>query len=313
MSGRLVRCLCGIAALMALAGMSTGCAMGPDRSVIGPIAPIPDPVGTGACQHVAWSPDSRLLAVYGIYGFDGDRPTVRRTVIVSADDGSVRSTIENAMWPSFSPDGRRIVFAVLEGKDRELYSSSLDGSDRVRLTANPADDLTPAWSPRRHGGELIAFCSNRDGKRRVYVMGSDGSNVHQVTHDDAADYNPEWSFDGSRLTFYREKGDGLDQVYTVRPDGTDLMCVTGGVQHNTYPAFTRDQRMLFQRSEKGAEVGELVVFDPATGGSIVLSTRCHFARQSPDGRRIAYIAKGHRKNAVFIANSDGSDLRKLVE
>ncbi|MFN0010255.1 MAG: hypothetical protein ACKVS8_01280 [Phycisphaerales bacterium] len=293
--------------------MPAGCAMGPDRAVIGPIAPIPDPAGAGAWQHVAWSPDSRLLAVYGFYGFEGDRPTVRRTMIVSADTGALHATVENAMWPSFSPDGTRIVFAVLEGNDRELYSSSLDGADRLRLTTSPADELTPAWSPRRSAGELITFCSNRDGKRRVYVMASDGSNVRRVTHGDDAEYNPEWSFDGSQVTFYREKGDGLDQVYTVRPDGTDLTCVTGGVQHNIYPAFTRDGRLLFHRSEKGADAGELVVFDPASGGAIVLSTRCHFARQSPDGRRIAYIAKGHRKNAVFVANSDGSNLRKLIE
>ncbi len=280
------------------------------HDLIGPIGTIPSPAGSGACQHVAWSPDSRWLACYGFYGFEGDRPTVRRTLIVDADDGRIVQALEGVMWASFSPDGQRIVFASMQGNDRELYTSALDGSDRRRLTESPSDELLPTWSPV---GDRIAFCSNRHGKRRIYTMRSDGQDVRQLTNADAADYNPEWSFDGTRLTFYRELGDGQDQIYTVRLDGTQLTCITRGENHNIYPAFCRDGRLLFKRSQKGAEEGELVVFDPDTGEAIALTTQAHLARQSPDGRRIAFVASGFRKNAVYVANSDGTGLRKLVE
>lgn len=282
----------------------------PERDPLGPIAAIPDPAGSGASQHVAWSPDSRLLACYGFYGFDGDRPTVRRTLIVDAADGRVVQSLEDVMWASFSPDGRRLVFTYSLDGNRELFTSAIDGSDRQRLTEDPADDLLPVWSP---AGDRIAFCSTRNGKRHIYTMAPDGSDVRQLTNPNAADYNPEWNADGTRITFYREVGDGLDQVYTMRSDGTDLVCVTRGEQHNIYPAFCRDGRLLFRRSDKGVEGGELVAFEPATGASIVLTTRAHIARQSPDGRRIAFVASGFRKNAIYVANSDGSDLRKLVE
>jgi Tol biopolymer transport system component len=281
-----------------------------ERDTFGPIGALPDPAGSGACQHVAWSPDSRLLACYGFYGFDGDRPTVRRTLIVAADDGRVLHTLEDVMWASFSPDGRRIVFTQTLDGQRELFTSALDGSDRRRLTENAADDLLGVWSP---AGDRMAFCSTRNGERNIYTMAPDGSDVRQITNVDAADYNPEWSFDGTRLTFYREIGDGLDQIYTVRPDGTDLVHVSQSELHSIYPAFTRDGRLLFKRSPKGVDEGELVVFDPSTGESIVLTTRAHIARQSPHGRQIAYVASGHRRNAIFVSNSDGSGLRKLVE
>jgi TolB protein len=259
---------------------------------------------------VAWSPDSRLLACYGFYGFDGDVPTLRRTLIVDADDGRILQSLEGVMWASFSPDGRRIVFTQLLDGNRDLFTSALDGSDRRRLTEHPADDLLAVWSP---AGDRIAFCSTRNGKRNLYTMAPDGSDVRQITQTEAADYNPEWSIDGTRITFFRDLGDGLDQVYTMRPDGTELVCATLGEQHNIYPAFCRDGRLLFRRSNKGAEGGELVAFDPETSESIVLTTRAHIARQSPNGRRIALVASGFRKNAIYVANGDGSELRKLVE
>lgn len=299
-----------LGAVLLVSGCETTATTPARRDLIGPIGAIPDPAGSGACQQVAWSPDSRWLACYGFYGFDGDRPTVRRTLLVDAENGQIAQTLEDVMSASFAPDGERIVFALLRENNRDLYTSALDGSERRRLTDEPSDDLMPAWSP---AGDRIAFCSNRHGKRRIYTMRPDGSDVQQITHADAADYNPEWNFDGTRICFYREIGDGLDQIYTVRPDGTDLECVTRGEHHNIYPAFSRDGRLLFKRSEKGADDGALIVFDPENGASIVLTTRAHIARQSPDGRRLAFVASGFRKNAVYVSNSDGTGLRKLVE
>jgi len=307
------RLLSRVLALISLS-VCSGCQAAPDgtpaRDTLGPIGPLPEPAGSGACQHVAWSPDSRLVACYGFYGFDGNRPTVRRTLIVDVDDGRILQTLEDVMWASFSPDGTRIVFTRLLDGDRELFTSALDGSDLQQLTDNTADDQLAVWSP---AGDLIAFCSDRNGKRNLYTMAVDGTEVRQITSVDAADYSPEWNGDGTRLTFYREVGDGLDQVYTIRPDGTDLVLETLGLNHNIYPAFSRDGRLLFRRSPKGAEAGELVAYDPRTGDAIVLTTGAHIARQSPDGRRIAYVASGFRKNAIFVADGDGSGLRKLVE
>lgn len=302
-----------ILALFSLS-LCAACQAAPDgarpRDTLGPIGALPEPAGSGACQHVAWSPDSRLVACYGFYGFDGDRPTVRRTLIVDVDDGRIVQSLENVLWASFSPDGTRIVFTRLLDGDRELFTSALDGSGLQQLTDNTADDQLAVWSP---AGDRIAFCSDRNGRRNLYTMAVDGSEVRQITRVDGADYNPEWNGDGTRITFFREVGDGLDQVYTIRPDGTDLVLETRGENHNVYPAFSRDGRLLFRRSPKGAEGGELVAHDRGTGDAIVLTTRAHIARQSPDGRRIAYVASGYRKNAIFVANSDGSGLRKLVE
>jgi Tol biopolymer transport system component len=50
--------------------------------------------------------------------------------------------------PSWSPDGRCIVFESWRDKNKAIYVMNADGSGQRSLTNNSTDDLDPAWSPR---------------------------------------------------------------------------------------------------------------------------------------------------------------------
>jgi TolB protein len=73
-----------------------------------------------------------------------------------------------------------LVFSSTFAGNREIFTSTADGSNRVDLSKDPHADITPAWSA---DGKRIAFASDRSGSFELYVMNSDGSNVSQVTHD----------------------------------------------------------------------------------------------------------------------------------
>ena len=87
------------------------------------------------------------------------------------------------------PDGSRITFASDRDGKAEIYVMNADGSDQTRLTNNPANDGSPAWSP---DGSRIAFTSDRDSNDEIYVMNADGSDQTNLTNNPAWDFSPDW-------------------------------------------------------------------------------------------------------------------------
>lgn len=59
-----------------------------------------------------------------------------------------------------------------------------DGSEKKRITNNPAVDVFSSWSP---DGRKIAFTSERDGNDEIYVMNANGSGRKRLTNNPARD------------------------------------------------------------------------------------------------------------------------------
>lgn len=73
----------------------------------------------------------------------------------------------------------RIVFMSNRDGNWNIYVMNADGGQPTRLTDDPADDFSPAWSPDR---SRIAFASRRDGNWEIYVMNADGANQTRLTN-----------------------------------------------------------------------------------------------------------------------------------
>jgi TolB protein len=120
----------------------------------------------------------------------------------------------------------RIAFTSARDGNFEIYTAWPDGSEPARLTDNPADDQSPAFSP---DASRVAFTSFRDGAEAIYVMNADGSNQTRVSPElgSAQDSVPAWSPDGTQLVFAstRPVGDAW-AIWTMNADGTNLHRVT---------------------------------------------------------------------------------------
>jgi Tol biopolymer transport system component len=148
-----------------------------------------------------WSGDgTRLLYIYDDQGiYDQSGPQNGDVYTCSSDGSNVRRLTasgarDRAQYPSWSPDGSRIVFATNRDGNYEIYVMNADGTQPLRLTVTSASENSPAWSP---DGSLIAFCSSLSGApadTEIFGMSADGSNRRQLTSAVGNDYaiNPDW-------------------------------------------------------------------------------------------------------------------------
>jgi TolB protein len=135
--------------------------------------------------------------------------------------------------PSWSPNGKQIVFTSDRAGNPHIYIMDSDGSNLNRLTKiNPYND-TPIWSPI---GDKIALVSRERGETfDIYTLDIMNGKVRQLTAV-GNNTHPSWSPDGLHITFSSNR-DGQNEIYIMNWDGTGLKRLTynGG---NTSPAWS---------------------------------------------------------------------------
>lgn len=151
--------------------------------------------------HPNWSADSTKL----IFCTDDDLqpPKKNASEIDSLDITTRRLTVlisgGTNTYPSWSPDGKKIVFRRMLGEmNSEVFVADSDGSNPRNLTTHPAFDGWPSWSP---DGSQIVFASNRRANYQIFVMNADGSGVRLVANTEGRATEPRWSPDGKSIYF----------------------------------------------------------------------------------------------------------------
>jgi len=138
---------------------------------------VPSYVGA---RSVSWSPDgNRIVYASGGSIITMDADGTNPELVVAWE-----SIYDITDWPSYSPDGSKILFALATGG---IFVVGIDGSNQTRLSPEGVDDYYPAWSP---DGTKIAFDSERDGHPEIYVMNADGSNPTRLTENTVGDRSP---------------------------------------------------------------------------------------------------------------------------
>ena len=89
--------------------------------------------------------------------------------------------------PSPSPDSRMIAYSSERTGNEEMYVMDADGTNRRRVTDDPATDRCPVWMP---DGKSLVFTSDRDGDEEIYIMDIDGTGLRQLTDNAHRDFQP---------------------------------------------------------------------------------------------------------------------------
>jgi tricorn protease len=159
----------------------------------------------------------------------------------------------------------RVVFTYLA----DIWTADLSGANPHRLTAHPARDVYPRFSP---DGQSVAFSSDRNGNLDVFVVPAAGGQPRQLTFHSADDVVLGWTPDGKSVLFSSMRGeDFLSKLYTVRVDtGAERpVAVDSGTAgcyspDGTRLAFTRKGQVYWRKYYRGAYQTDVTVTDLAT-------------------------------------------------
>ena len=234
---------------------------------------------TAMDRSPAWSPDGTRVAFQSNLSGNFD------IWIVNADGSGLHALTSDPageIQPAWSPDGMWVAFARLDpafGTYDIWEVRSEDGSDARNLTDDPANDIRPAWSP---DGRRLVFESDRDGNAEVYVLdrGALAASAVNLTEDPFEDTDPTWSPDGTRIAFVSDREIFASQIWTMRPDGSDLTVVPGTAPGDRGPAFSPDGTAIaFTRNGSGGIEG---IWRVALDGSgpAVLDEASPFTREA---------------------------------
>jgi len=137
---------------------------------------------------------------------------------------------------TWSPDGRRLAFAVFARGDNRLVIVDAERREVVRRIDIPGVDAlsNPAWSP---DGRHIAFTGQTKGRTDLWSVEVESGRTHRLTDDPHADLHPAWSPDGKTLAFATDRGADSDfRRLTYSPLHIALLDVDSG-QVRTLPLF----------------------------------------------------------------------------
>jgi TolB protein len=170
-----------------------------------------------------------------------------------------------AIHPSWSPDGTRLVYCSLGGKSNqwELWTTNLVTNEKRMIGYG----LFPTWSPSRDS-DRIAFQRPRQRGSRWFglwtldlVNGEATRATEVVVSSNAAILSPTWSPDGNRLAFatvmdpdhnLKPKPQGRTDVWVVNADGTERQRLTDGTGVNLMPCWN-GERVFFISDRGGTE------------------------------------------------------------
>jgi Tol biopolymer transport system component len=163
---------------------------------------------TGARGYPAWSPDgSKIAYSCGRSGTEGG------ICVTNAGGGADPVVaIPGGSQPSFTPDGKHLVYVLLDPKTRtDIWFGPLDRSTPpVLIKRTPAFDFSATVSP---DGGFVAYSSSESGKPEVYVADfPDPRRRWQVSSNTGALVC--WSPKGGELFFV----DGAGQMQAVSFD-----------------------------------------------------------------------------------------------
>ncbi len=209
--------------------------------------------------------------------------------------------------PRLSPDGKMATVGVIDPQSGrpDIWLYEVARARRTRLTFDPAEERTVAWSP---DGSRIAFSSNRKGHFDIYQKASSGAGSDESLLESDFDKQPtSWSRDGRFLLYGATLPKTQADIWVLPLSGDRKPFPFLNTEFNEGNGqFSPDGRWIAYFSTESDSVELYVAPFPGPGGKRQISTSGALppARWRADGKEIFYMAPDNKLMTAEV-NGEG--------
>jgi Tol biopolymer transport system component len=232
-----------------------------------------------------------------------------------------RGTIGKVRTPSWSPDGKQVVYTRYDMTNRKQYSPlySWDPARETRYT-----DVFPTLC-KKTGKLAITDLDFPFGNptASVSVMNPDGTDRKKIFQvPNGASLMPTWSPDCQWLAvgvgaYFVARNFAPAKIVMVKADGSETKDILAGPPNLGFPAWSPDGKTIIYRvwgKENGKDVKGLRAINLGDKKVTILTTTWdNFPFYAPSGDRVVFTRQMPDTDfEVFTMKPDGSDQKRLT-
>jgi len=252
--------------------------------------------------------------------FVSQAPDGSRDLMVVDSDGENLRRIKRVdgvlMSPSWSPDGRRVVYAV--GRDDgswDVIELDLERGAERRISTRRGLNTTPVYSP---DGERIMLAVENGRDLDLFEVELATGQWRLVRGGPGADLSPTYSPDGRLIAFNSDRI-GQAHIYVMPAQGGEAVLLSpytyGEPGHYAAPDWSPETSFVaFHGRSRGQH--QIMVADAARPGSTVQQItqegRNEDPSWAPDGRHIVFLSVRPSGSGLYVIDAASGRTRPLV-
>ena len=181
--------------------------------------------------------------------------------LMNTDGSNQRRLTRNELYdssPSFSPDGKEIVFLRnMEKRNTDIFLMNLESLHEKRLTESKEADNSPYFT--RDGKKIRYTFVNWDTDRyEIWEMNYDGSQKTRVMELEDSCSEPSFSRDDQKITYISSRDTNYEinpytkiELWIMNKDGSEKKQLTFTKNYKSNPTFSPEgNQILFLEHER---------------------------------------------------------------
>jgi TolB protein len=237
-----------------------------------------------------------------------------KEIYVSHLDGSEKFQVTNNrtinLSPSWSPDGRSILYSSFKDRTQALFLFELYSGREVKFSPKAGHYIGGRISP---DGQTIAATLELRGNSNLVLLDRNGNMIRRITDDREIDVSPSWSPDGRQLVFVSDRS-GSPQIYILDLANGKTRRLTYSGSYNTSPEWSPKGDKIVYTGRAGSRFA-IFTINVDGGDPRQLTSESSDSEDptwSPDGRFIAFSSNRGGRYQLYMMQASGENQRRLT-